>query len=568
MDENLKWLEEFSKSAAGEKLKNAPIAYFSAEYALTTSLPIFAGGLGVLAGDFLREAQDRDIPIVGVGLYYNDGYETLHKVDEKGYIEAPHVHTNPENYGLQPLADGSDKRIVIDVPIQDRNIKVQAWVWRIDKTRVYLLDANVGENSPDDRKITDHLYVADRQTRLKQEIILGIGGARLLEKLSIKPSVYHMNEGHSTLLAFEVINQEMKAKNIGFEEAREEICRKVVFTNHTLAAAGNEVFSNDLFSLLLGNYASDLGIPMTKMTELGRVQDSNSFSMTLAALNLAGNVNAVSRLHGKYAATLWPNNPMISITNGIHLPSWNAIYDDNSIWQSHLENKRELLAKIKLIAEESWDENTLIIGFARRIVNYKRPLSLFENIERLKTILENKEKPARIVVSGNLHPSDSEDQKVFEELRHIADDGLKGLAVFLPGYDLSMAILMTAGCDIWLNTPIVGFEACGTSGMKAGLNGVLPLSTRDGWMDEVDLYGIGWPLDNDKINESILDTLEQKVIPLFYDKNEQGVPVAWETNMKNTRELIKSRFSATRMLREYIEKFYLPLLQSPGQSNN
>lgn len=559
MDDDLKWFAQFNNSETKTRLKENPIAYFCAEYALTPDLPIYAGGLGVLAGDFLREAADQNFPLVAVGLYYSDGYETLHKVDEKGYIEAPHVHAPPENYGLQPIVDKGQNLVTVDIPIHDRNIKAKAWEWHVGKIPIYLLDTNVEENSEDDRKITDHLYVVDRETRLKQKIILGIGGIRLLEKLVITPSLYHMNEGYSSLLCFEVARKEMREKKIGFSEAKEVVRQKIVFTNHTLVTGGDDTYNNELASLLLSKYATELGVPASMLVETGNVPDSSTFSTTLLALHAAGRSNAVSGIHGKKAGEIWPNNPMIPITNGIHINSWNAVDGAASIWQSHLENKGELVKKINLATGITWDSNTLLLGWARRLVNYKRPLAIFENIERLKSILMNKEKPARIVISGNLHPSDIADGKIFEELRIIADEKLKALVVFLPEYDLALAKLMTAGCDVWFNTPIVGFEACGTSGMKAALNGGLPCSTRDGWMDEVELYGIGWALDDDKINTSILDTLEQKVIPLYYERDANNVPQAWQQNMKNCRDLIKNEFSVTRMLREYIEKLYLPL---------
>lgn len=560
MDDDLKWFEEFNASQTKRELSRNPIAYFCAEYALSSNIPSYAGGLGVLAGDFLREAEEKDLPVVAVGLYYNDGYETLHKVDQKGYIEAPHVHSNPESFGLEVLLDESQKPLLVVVPIQDRDIKVRVWVWHMGKIKIYLLDSDVPENSESDRKITDHLYVADQETRLKQEIILGIGGARLLEILKIEPSIYHMNEGHSCLLGFEVIKHEMQKKGIGFDEARKIAARKIVFTNHTLVAGGNEIVSQELFSLLLAKYAETISVPIGEIIKIGKVKDSNSFSMTIAALNLAGKINAVSHLHAKKAEEMWPEYQIIPITNGIHYSSWNSIFDESALWESHVENKRELLAKVNQMSEETWSDNTLIIGWARRLTSYKRPLALFENIERLKTILTNNEHPVRIVLSGTLHPSDTDGEKILGDLRRIADTDLKGLMVFLPGYSIELAKIMTAGSDIWLNTPIVGFEACGTSGMKAALNGDLSLSTRDGWMDEIELYGIGWPLDNDKINASILDALEQNIIPLYFDKNGNSKPEGWIQNMKNARDLIKNEFTTTRMLREYIEKLYTPLL--------
>lgn len=562
MDDNLQWFEQFYKSENIQTLLKNPIAYFCAEYALSSNIPIYAGGLGVLAGDLLREASDRHFPIVAVGLYYNDGYQTLHRVDSKGYIEAPHTHSLPQNYGLTEVLDQNQKPIFVTVPIQDRDVYAKAWLWRAGNVTVYLLDTNVDENSALDRKITDHLYVIDKETRLKQEMILGIGGARLLEILNIKPSIYHMNEGHSALLALELIRSEMLANKSSLEEAQKVARGKIVFTNHTLVISGNEVFSQELVSLNLSRYADTLGIPMAELLNLGKIEDSNEFSLTTFALNLAGQINAVSQLHAKKAKELWPSKSLIPVTNGIHIPTWNLFTEENSFWTQHLENKNTLLTKINLEKEKVWAQTDLIIGWARRIVSYKRPLAALFDLVRLKQLILTSKVPVRFVFAGTLHPSDTEAVATFNEFRKIIDEDLQENAVFLPEYNMDAAKVLVAGCDVWLNTPIVGFEACGTSGMKAALNGVLPCSTKDGWMDEIDFYEVGWPLDDDTVTDSFLDTLEHKIIPLFSEKDGNGTPIAWEKNMRNARNLIRNRYSTTRMLREYIEKLYLPLLTS------
>ncbi len=560
MQDNLNWFQQFNNSETFNKLKENPVAYFCAEYALTSSLPTYAGGLGILAGDFLKEAADRNFPLVAVGLYYHDGYQTLHNVDEKGYIDAPHVHTPPQDHGLMPVTDASEKEIIIDIPIHDRYVKAKAWLWHVGKIPVYLLDTNLPDNSEADRKITDHLYVIDRETRLKQGAVLGIGGPRLLSALSITPSIFHMNEGFSNFLCFEAAHHEMKNNNVSFEKGMEMARQKIVFTNHTLVTGADDTYNDELIALVLAKYATELGVPVNLLINAGKIPDSNSFSTTLLALRSAGKSNAVSKIHGKKAEELWPENPMIPVTNGIHISSWDAVDGASDVWKSHLENKKELLRKINLETNLTWDENALLIGWARRLVNYKRPFALFENLERLKSILENQDKPVRVVVSGTLHPSDIAAGNFFEEFRNNIGVKLKDLVVFLPGYNVELSKLMTAGTDIWLNTPIVGFEACGTSGMKAAVNGNLPVSTRDGWMDEINFLNVGWELADESINASILDTLEQKIIPLYFDRQE-NVPNGWVANMKNARELVKNQFSTTRMLKEYIEKLYLPLLQ-------
>lgn len=560
MDKNITFFNTFNTSPTFEKLKTNPIAYFCAEFALTSEIPTYAGGLGVLAGDYLREANDRDFPVVAVGLYYNDGYETFHKVDEKGYIEAPHVHKPPESFGMVPVVDKDGNQITVNVPMQDGEITARVWGWQVGKIKVYLLDTDVTSNSPTDRKITDHLYVKDRETRLKQEIILGIGGARLLEKLGITPSIYHMNEGHSSLLALEIIKKIMVDEKLSFEEARKKAQEKIVFSNHTLVAGGQEVFSSELLSLLLSQYASELGIPITELLNLGKVEEANSFSLTMFSLRTAKLTNAVSKLHAEKAKEIWPDFPLIPITNGIHIPSWNAIVDETKFWEAHIENKRILLQKIKPLGATSWNENDLILGWARRLVSYKRPMAILEDIAAIKEILSSTQKPVRIIFSGTLHPSDYEAAEMLGDFHNIIEKELADLALFIPEYSLDTAKSLTSACDVWINTPIVGFEACGTSGMKAALNGGLPLTTRDGWIAEIELLDIGWALDDGQVNKSFIDTLKNKIIPLYFERDETNAPRTWLRNMKYARELIKNDFSATRMLKDYIEKLYIPLL--------
>lgn len=543
-------MEDIKNSEWYQQLKEHPVAYFCAEYALASDLPTYAGGLGILAGDFVRETADEDFPVIALGLYYHDGYETLQEVDARGYIDVPHVHTSPENFGLSPLLDTSGNRIIVEVTVQDRVVKAQIWRWQVKNVGVFLLDTDVEGNDPLDRKITDHLYVADKETRFKQEIMLGIGGHRLLEKLALTPSVYHMNEGHSAMLALEVINQEIKDHHVSFEEAIEVAKKKIVFTNHTLVVSGNDVFSNDLVSLLLSGFAQKNGIPVEKIVNLGLIQDSSAFSMTMLALRIAGKINAVSKLHSQKAAEMWRDHPMIPIVNGIHLPTWDRIGDEGQMWESHQANKRELLRKIKMFSGNSWDENTLLVGWARRMVEYKRPFALFEDLPRLKKLL-TAEHGVRIIYSGRLHPSDKEGNQMLDKIEELFENELKGYAVYLPDYTFGNAQQLTSGCDVWLNTPIVGFEACGTSGMKAALNGNIPVTTKDGWVYEADLNNAGFILDSDHINASILQILEEKVVPTYYQNKQE-----WVEMMKNSRNLIKNNFSTRRMLKDYVEKMY------------
>lgn len=469
-----------------------PIAYFCAEYAFDVNISAYAGGLGVLAGDYLKEASNQSLPVVAVGLMYGD--------------------TN-----LPVILE-------IDVPIQDQNIRVKVYKHMVGSIPVYLLSC------------PGKLYTSDKETRLKQEIILGIGGLRALVALGIHPALYHLNEGHSAFLALELIRHEMTVHKYSFAEALVITRKRIVFTNHTLVAAGQEVYSNDLVSVMLTGYARELGVPVSEIIKLGLIQDSSEFSMTMFTLHLSDNINAVSKLHSKKASEVWTNHKMIPITNGIYIKSWDQVGDDLII--GHQRQKSLLLSTF------GWSPDTLVIGWARRFVEYKRPLAILEDLKRLNNL------PIKIIYSGEPHESDTRGKELLQELLSKLGDNI----AYIPNYNTEVAKLMTSGCDVWLNTPIVGYEACGTSGMKAALNGTLPMTTRDGWVDEAELYKIGWLLDNDHLNSSILDTLEQNVIPMFYDNQK-----LWQEHMKNARDLIKNQFSTTRMLGEYQERFYKPL---------
>ncbi|MBI5358661.1 glycogen/starch/alpha-glucan phosphorylase [Candidatus Amesbacteria bacterium] len=472
-----------------------PIAYFCAEFAFDTNISAYAGGLGVLAGDYLKEASDQNLPVVAVGLMYG-------------------------NTDLPVLLE-------IDVPIQDQNIKVQVYKHMVGSVPVYLLGHN---------NITQRLYTSDKETRLKQEIILGIGGLRALVALDIHPLVYHLNEGHSAFLALELIKHEMAVHKFSFADALLIIKKRIVFTNHTLVAAGQEIYSNDLVSMMLAGYAREIGVSVNEIVKMGLIQESSVFSMTMLSLRMSGNINAVSILHAKKAAEIWTDHTMIPITNGIHIKSWDQVGKD--LVKNHFQQKQ------KLIKDFGWDPETLVIGWARRFVEYKRPLAILENLEQLKKL------PVKIIFSGEPHENDIRGKELLNELLTMLNANI----TYIPHYNTEVAKRMVSGCDIWLNTPIVGFEACGTSGMKAALNGTLPFTTRDGWVDEVELYKIGWILENDNLNSNLLDILEHEIVPMYY-KN----PTLWQEHMQNARDLIINQFSTTRMLGEYEERFYKPL---------
>jgi glucan phosphorylase len=554
--EECDWFSVQQSKAQFQRFREHPIAYFCAEYALEQTIPTYAGGLGILAGDVVREAADQKLPFVAVGLYYHEG----HVCDPEKAIKAC-VRTTPENVGLTRVVNKKGEHLSISVPIQDHDVVVQAWEFRQGENSVYMLDTDVEENTETDRRITDRLYVEDKEIRLKQEIILGIGGLRLLKALNIHPSVYHLNEGHSAMLMFELIRHEMEERKLNFDEAKQFAKRRVVFTNHTLMTAGYEVYSNDLVSLLLSKYAQQIRIPISELIKLGLVQESSMFSMTMLLLHTAGIISAVSKLHAKKALEIWPDHPMVGITNSVHTKTWNKIETDVSepgtFWPRHQERKIELLAYMKDKLGVEWGKDELLIGWARRFVTYKRPLAALDDVERFKKIAQNANKPVRLVIGGIPHLNNIEGLAILEKLKSLIEKKLSGSVVYMPEYSMDVAKILTSGCDVWLNTPIVGFEACGTSGMKAAMNGVLPFSTKDGWIDEIELSRVGWHIDNDNVTESILDLLEHDITPMYYDRDSSGVPKLWEERMRNAQTMVMDRFCTTRMLREYVEMLYL-----------
>lgn len=538
-------------------MKN-PVAYFCTEFALDSNLSIYAGGLGVLAGDFIKEAAAQKFPLVGIGLYFHEGYVRR----QNGFSKD--AKKTPADLGLKLVVDEQNNPVLVSVPIQDRQVWAQAWEWQEKEVSVYLLDTDIKENSPADRQITNRLYTLDKENRIEQEMLMGIGGFRLLKALGIQPAVYHLNEGHCAFLALELIKHFMQEKGVDFVKAGEMAREKIVFTNHTLLAAGNEIFSDDLVSAMLAQYAESLGVPVTEIIALGKVKDSSLFSMTLFSLHLSCKMNAVSKLHAQEAAKIWTNHPLESITNGIYLPRWDKIKTENpaELWIKHQANKRELLAKIKEKTGENWSENTLLVGWARRIVPYKRPLAALEDTAALREIASRSGREIKFVYAGLCHSEDVEGEKLFEKLQSIIANELKGIAVFLPGYNLQLAQLLVTGCDVWLNTPVVKSEACGTSGMKAALNGVLPISTKDGWVNEVELFGIGWIIEDPDLTHHLLNTLDQEVAPMYYRHLNNPANSDWLRHMSNARQMVQNLFSMTRVLKEYETKMYQPIMGS------
>jgi len=560
LKEELKKFADFRESGQYGRFKERPIAYFCAEYALDKCRPMYSGGLGVLAGDVVREAADQNLPMVAVGLFYRNGYVCPPKEVGGRRIEMCDNH-EPQDYGFVRAKDDHDEDVYVLVPIQDRMIKVAVWQKNDAGISFYALDTNCEENAPQDRSITGRLYVGDKVMRLKQEIILGIGGMRALEAMEIHPSVYHLNEGHSALLAYELIHHQMHERHLGFDEAKQYARRRIVMTNHTLVAAGNEIYSYDLVAMMLQRYAESLSVPVHDLITMGLVQESNEFSLSMLAFRMASVVNAVSKLHAAKAKEIWHNHPMVGITNGVHIPFWDQVGDEKAVhgefWKAHQEKKRQLLALVKEKTGKEWGEDDLIIGWARRIVTYKRPTAMFEEAERLSEICRRSDRPVRILFSGHPHPSDDRGADLVKELIDRSNGEQSDIMAYLEDYSMDSAKLMISGCDVWLNTPIVGYEACGTSGMKAALNGVLTCSTQDGWVAEADMTHAGWILGNDFIGGGLCDKIEAEIAPMYFERNADGVPEVWEEYMLRSREMILDSFTATRMLREYLDMLYV-----------
>ncbi|HXV27040.1 MAG TPA: alpha-glucan family phosphorylase [Candidatus Paceibacterota bacterium] len=563
--QELQWFRDFRATPQYARLKQRPVAYFCAEFALHDTVPTYSGGLGVLAGDVVREAADRGVPMVAVGLYYNQGYICDWHEDGGKFVEVCR-EIPPESVGLVPVTNESGERVIVEVPIKDRKVFAQAWRYDVRPSGgaedgavvpVFMLDTNLPANSESDRAITNRLYVSDKETRLMQEIVLGIGGLRFVERMGFHPSVYHLNEGHSAFLTLELIRHQMHERSLGFDQAKQFARRRVVFTNHTLVPAGNEVYDNDLVSLVLSGYCQELGVPVQEMLTLGLVHQSSTFSMTMLSMRMSGIVNGVSKLHAEKAREVWTSHPMVGITNGVHIPTWDAFpvadfSGQGAFRAAHQDRKKALLDSLRQWGRQ-WGPDELLLGWARRITQYKRPMSMVEDTERFADIARRADRPVRLVIAGRPHPNDAEGQKTLTRLRELTEGPLKDVAVYVPEYSIAEAQLLVSGCDVWLNTPVVGFEASGTSGMKAALNGVLPFSTRDGWVAEVELYGIGWPADSERIGTDLLDVLERDIIPLY---GAPGISDGWEQNMRNARQMVLDRFSATRMVREYCELLY------------
>jgi glycogen phosphorylase len=535
------------------------VAYFSMEFGLEARLPIYSGGLGVLAGDHLKAAAELGVPLVGVGLFYRGGYFTQ-GVSAEGRQTESYKALDPEELGLV--------REPVDVEVDLSGIPVTAAVWRHDVGSVplYLLDVPW---------LTDALYGGDREHRIRQELLLGVGGVRALAALGIEPSVFHVNEGHSAFLTIERARMLVES-GATTGDALEHVRRTTVFTTHTPVPAGNEVFSNELVAQYAGNLAGLAGLTNQELLGFGRANGDDGFGLTPLALRLSAHANGVSQLHGEVAREMWHELglPIDAITNGVHLGTWLApelaelargagvqpeappdwanwqaarAIDPGALWSTHAGLKHRLAERTGL------DPELLTIGFARRFATYKRAGLVYSDLDRLLAL------PVQVVVAGKAHPQDVPGKDVMQEIVRLSRGAAKGRIVFLEDYDIDLARLIIPGCDIWLNTPRRPYEASGTSGMKAAVNGVLNLSVLDGWWAEAYDPSYGWAIegstDEDDV-EQLYSLLENEVVPRFAARD------AWLEMMKSSIAELAPRFSMQRTVIEYAERYYLPATQS------
>jgi len=600
------------------------IAYFSAEFGLHTSVPIYSGGLGILAGDHCKEASDLGVPLVGIGFMYPQGY-FMQRITPEGWQEAHYVPFNREDCPITPALTPSGEPCRFHVDMGGRNVTAVVWKVLVGRVTLYLIDTDVPENTPENRALSARLYGGDQEMRLCQEILLGIGGVRLLRALGIEPTVWHANEGHSAFLTLERI-RELVLKGSPHAEASELVRQSTVFTTHTPVPAGHDVFPHHLMDRYFAGYWEQIGLSRDEFLRLGE-SPGNGFNMTALIMRLSAHVNGVSREHGRVSREMWQHFwpglpveqvPIRSVTNGIHAPTWispelNRLYskslnpawaehcDDPTMWQHVLDvpdqelwavrqlMKRKLMGFIRERARNGWmhghqepsqvlsrgtllDPEALTIGFARRFATYKRATLLFQDLERLKRLLQNTWRPVQLIFAGKAHPADEPGRYfIHEVLNFCHDHKLGGRVAFLEDYEMHMAKFLVQGVDIWLNTPRFPMEASGTSGMKAAINGALNFSVLDGWWREGYNGANGWGIQpltgNTDVQaqdhhdaEQLYRMLEQEAVPLFYQRDLDGVPRGWLQMVKESIRTVAPQFCTKRMVKDYVETLYSPAM--------
>ena len=609
--------------------KNDLIAYFSAEYGLDQTIPIYSGGLGILSGDHLKSASDLGIPLVAVGLLYKNGYFNQ-KINGYGEQRTEYKNAELDNLPINPVKDANGEDLIINVKFENRKVYLKVWKINVGRVKLYLLDSDIDKNNEKDRGTTLRLYGGDQDMRIRQEIVLGMGGTNLLTRaLGLKPTVYHMNEGHSAFLILELIKNIIKEKQVSFEVAKDIASSKTVFTTHTPVPAGNDIFPIDLVEKYFKDFWPRLNLSREDFLKLGMkpcVKLEHGFNMGILALKVAGKKNGVSKLHGAVSRELfgdvWPEiaaneSPITYVTNGIHTCSWLApalkelynkylmpYWQDNihnndvwknidnipneELWGTHQQRKQKLLELVKESTTErlrregyNYEEinditsklnvNALTIGFARRFATYKRATLIFKDLERITQILNNQDRPVQLIFAGKAHPADKEGQDLIKRIHEISMmPQFKGKIFLLENYNIAMSRYLVSGVDVWLNNPRRPMEASGTSGQKASVNGVINFSVLDGWWAEGYNQENGWTIGTNAEftsyeeqdiadSQSMYHTLESKIIPMYYNKNSEGISEEWLRTMKNSIITTGGNYSTSRMLVDYTNDLYMPL---------
>jgi starch phosphorylase len=608
-----------------------PVAYFCAEYGVHVSLPLYSGGLGILAGDHLKSASDLRLPLVAVGLLYRFGY-FRQRLTRDGWQEEHYGVTHPQVLPIRQVKDEAGAAVHVEVLMRGRSVRAQAWRVDVGRVPLYLLDTDIPENAETDRWVTGHLYGGDRETRIVQEMMLGVGGVRLLRQLKIEPSVFHLNEGHSAFLTLELARELRAERGITFEEARNEVRERCVFTTHTPVAAGNDEFAASLVEKTFGDaYEQALGLSHEEFLNLGRVKANNAeegYGLTPLAIRMCRSTNGVSAKHGEVSRALWqdiwPEShsideiPITSITNGVHAPTWvapliRALYEkhvgadwaerlheraewrariekmsDEELWEAHSLLKQRLVAFIRHrsfharahrgetrdyteAARTMFDPAALTIGFARRVAAYKRWSLLLTDPDRLLRLINNPERPVQLVFAGKAHPQDQGSKVILQQLARWKYEPLvMNRAVFLQDYDQEIARQLVQSVDVWLNVPRRPLEASGTSGEKVAMNGGLNLSILDGWWIEGYNGQNGWAIGESRETleeaevedidvrdaDSLYRTLEEEVVPLYYERDANGLPRGWVARMKHAMATLVPAFNSDRMVEEYARRIY------------
>jgi glycogen phosphorylase len=612
-------------------LADKPVAYFSAEFGLHRALPIYSGGLGVLAGDHVKEASDMGIPLVGVSLLYRQGY-LRQRIDHEGWQHDVPANLDPASEPTTQVLndDGSPLHIEVDLHDGTGPLRLAVWQVRVGRVSIYLLDSDVEGNPDWTRHLSSRLYGGDREHRLRQEIVLGIGGVRVLRALGINPVYWHANEGHAALHLVERVREHVAAGR-STDEAIEAVRRSTVFTTHTPVPAGHDIFPDEMIDRYFSRYWGELDVGREEFLRLGRVAGEPGFNFTALSMRLAAHINGVSAKHGEVSRQMWQglwgsadvaDVPIRSITNGVHLRTWispdlRPTYDkylpstwrhqqenplvwetirnipDEEFWDVHQFAKQALIDEIderarRRYAEGQFDAwqvlssgafqnaNVLTIGFARRFATYKRATLIFRDMDRLARILTNPDNPVQLIFAGKAHPADEGGKQLIQEIYTRArDPRFEGRIGFAEDYEMGLASLFVAGVDVWLNNPRYPMEASGTSGMKAAANGVLNCSILDGWWIEgfADDESNGWSIPSSELDgeaqdeaeaDAIYETLERKVVPLYYRRDASGLPREWIDRAKSAVCTIAPQFSSRRMLIDYVTTLYGPAAGSEG----